>query len=117
MKVVLAIALSAILLPASLAQTNLLALHVSASTRTATSSVPGTNEITFREFTAWVAAANVDYAAQRYSVSISVAEAAVAAAREFQNPSQQLSGGRDLTHSGGQLWDVEFSSLKGGNNE
>ena len=66
----------------------------------ATNSVPTTNEITFAEFLNEVAEANLDYAAQRYNVSI--AEAAVAAAKEFQNPTLQLNGGRDVTHGGDQ---------------
>ena len=67
---------------------------------TVTNSVPTTNEITFAEFLNEVAEANLDYAAQRYNVSI--AEAAVAAAKEFQNPTLQLNGGRDVTHGGDQ---------------
>ncbi len=59
-----------------------------------------TNEITFGEFLSEVAAANLDYTAQRYNVSI--AQAAMAAAREFPNPTVQLAGGRDVTHSGEQ---------------
>ena len=65
-----------------------------------TNSVPATNEITFGEFLTEVTAANLDYAAQRYNVSI--AEAAIAAAKEFQNPILQLSGGRDVTHTGSE---------------
>jgi cobalt-zinc-cadmium efflux system outer membrane protein len=61
---------------------------------------PATNEITFDEFLNEVAAANLDYAAQRYNVPI--AEAAIAAAREFPNPTVQLNGARDVTHSGDQ---------------
>jgi cobalt-zinc-cadmium efflux system outer membrane protein len=57
-----------------------------------------TNEITFEQFLNEVAVANLDYAAQRYNVSI--AKAAIAAAKEFPNPTLQLSGGRDVTHSG-----------------
>src|SRR5262249_31055361 len=45
-----------------------------------------------------VAVANLDYAAQRYNVSI--AQAAIAAAKEFPNPTLQLGGGRDVTHGG-----------------
>lgn len=63
-------------------------------------SAPSTNEITFDEFLNEVVAANLDYAAQRYNVSI--AEAAVAAAREFPNPTAQLNGARDVTHGGNQ---------------
>ena len=59
-----------------------------------------TNEITFSEFLSEVATANLDYAAQRYNVSI--AQAAIAAAKEFENPALQLNGGRDVTHSGSQ---------------
>src|SRR5262249_54092399 len=47
-----------------------------------------------------VATANLAYAAERYNVSI--AQAAIAAAKEFPNPSLQLAGGRDVTHSGSQ---------------
>jgi cobalt-zinc-cadmium efflux system outer membrane protein len=63
-----------------------------------TNSVATTNEITFEQFLNEVAASNLDYAAQRYNVSI--AQAAIAAAKEFPNPTLQLSGGRDVTHSG-----------------
>src|SRR5947207_11829343 len=63
-----------------------------------TNSVPATNEISFADFLNELVAANLDYAAQRYNVSI--AQAAVAAAKEFQNPTLQLNGGRDVTHSG-----------------
>lgn len=69
--------------------------------RAETNSVPGTNELTFTAFLDEVAAANLDYAAQRYSVSI--AQAAVAAAKAFQNPTLQFSGARDVTHSGSEL--------------
>jgi cobalt-zinc-cadmium efflux system outer membrane protein len=65
-----------------------------------TNSVPTTNEITFDQFLNEVVAANLDYAAQRYNVSI--AQAAIAAAKEFQNPTLQLSGAGDVTHSGSQ---------------
>lgn len=65
-----------------------------------TNSLPATNEITFREFLAEVAEANLDYAAQRYNVSI--AQAAIAAAKQFQNPNLQLNGAFDVTHSGSQ---------------
>ena len=57
-----------------------------------------TNEISLDQFLNEVAAANLDYAAQRYNVSI--ARATIAAAREFANPTLQLNGGRDVTHSG-----------------
>jgi cobalt-zinc-cadmium efflux system outer membrane protein len=65
-----------------------------------TNSLPATNEITFSEFLAEVAQANLEYAAQRYNVSI--AEAAIAAAKQLQNPTLQLNGARDVTHSGSQ---------------
>jgi len=57
-----------------------------------------TNEISLEQFLNEVAVANLDYAAQRYNVSI--AQAAIATAREFPNPTLQLDGGRDITHSG-----------------
>lgn len=59
-----------------------------------------TNEITFAEFLNGVAESNLDYAAQRYNVSI--AQTAIFMAKEFQNPTLQLSGGRDVTHGGRQ---------------
>ena len=65
-----------------------------------TNSLPATNEITFNEFLSEVAKANLDYAAQRYNVSI--AQAAIAAAKQFQNPNLQLNGAVDVTHSGSQ---------------
>ena len=67
-----------------------------------------TNQITFEVFLSEVAAANLDYAAQRYNVSI--AQAAVAAAREFPNPTVQLSGGRDVTHSGDQRMPTTYGA-------
>src|SRR5262245_50142047 len=57
-----------------------------------TNSIPATNEITFEQFLKEVAEANLDYAAQRYNVSI--AEAAVAAAKVFPNPTLNLGGSR-----------------------
>lgn len=60
-----------------------------------TNSIPATNEISFNEFLNEVAAANLDYAAQRYNVDI--AKAAVAIAKEFPNPTLALNGDRDLT--------------------
>jgi cobalt-zinc-cadmium efflux system outer membrane protein len=57
-----------------------------------------TNEITFDQFLNEVASANLDYAAQRYNVSI--AQAGIAAAREFPNPVLQVNSGSDITHSG-----------------
>jgi cobalt-zinc-cadmium efflux system outer membrane protein len=59
---------------------------------------PAVSELTFPAFLNEVVAANLDYAAQRYNVSI--AEVAVAAAKEFPNPTLQLSGNRDMTHHG-----------------
>ena len=53
-----------------------------------TNSIPATNEITLDEFLNEVAAANLDYAAQRYNVDI--AKAAVAIAKEFPNPNLNL---------------------------
>ena len=83
------------------AQTNSFAATGEALTNgIAHGAVPGTNEITFSKFLNEVGAANLDYAAQRYNVSI--AEAAVAAAKEFQNPSLQVNGGRDVTQGGDQ---------------
>jgi len=63
-----------------------------------TNSIPSTNEITFAEFLHEAVSANLEFAAQRYNLSI--VEAAVAAARQFQNPTMELSGGRDVTHNG-----------------
>lgn len=60
--------------------------------------LPLPHEITLAQFLNEVATANLEYAAQRYQVSL--AQAAVAAAREFQNPSLQVFGGRDVTHGG-----------------
>jgi cobalt-zinc-cadmium efflux system outer membrane protein len=65
-----------------------------------TNAIPATNAITFTEFLNEVARANLDYAAQRYNVSI--AQAAIAAAKEFPNPTLQLTGARDVTHGGSQ---------------
>lgn len=70
------------------------------STWTVTNSVPSTNDITFAEFLNEVAQANLDYAAQRYNVDI--AKAAVAIAKEFPNPTLNLSGARDLRFHGDQ---------------
>jgi cobalt-zinc-cadmium efflux system outer membrane protein len=66
-----------------------------------TNSVPATNEITFDQFLNEVAAANLDYAAQRYNVDI--AKAAVAIAKEFPNPTLSLGGARDLRFHGEYL--------------
>jgi cobalt-zinc-cadmium efflux system outer membrane protein len=68
------------------------------STWVVTNSFPATNEITFHEFLSEVAAANLDYAAQRYNVDI--AKAAVAIAKEFPNPTLSLSGNRDMRFHG-----------------
>lgn len=59
-----------------------------------TPSVPATNEITFAQFLNEVAAANLDYAAQRYNVDI--AKAAIAIAKEFPNPTLSLGGSHEL---------------------
>lgn len=59
-----------------------------------TNSVPSTNEISFKEFLNEVAQANLDYAAQRYNVSI--AKAAVAISKEFPNPVLSLNGSKDV---------------------
>lgn len=59
-----------------------------------TNSLPATNDIALPEFLNEVAAANLDYAAQRYNVDI--AKAAVAIAKEFPNPTLSLSGGKDV---------------------
>lgn len=59
-----------------------------------TNSLPATNDITLPEFLNEVAAANLDYAAQRYNVDI--AKAAVAIAKEFPNPTLSLNGGKDV---------------------
>ena len=65
-----------------------------------TNSVPATNEITLDEFLNEVAAANLDYAAQRYNVDI--AKAAVAISQEFPNPNLNLGDSRDLRYHGSQ---------------
>jgi cobalt-zinc-cadmium efflux system outer membrane protein len=70
------------------------------ATWTVTNSVPATNEITLTEYLTEVAAANLDYAAQRYSVDI--AKAAVAIAKEFPNPNLNLGHSRDLRFHGSQ---------------
>jgi len=67
----------------------------SPASRSVMSSVPATNIITFTEFLDEVARANLDYAAQRYNVSI--AQAAIAAAREFSNPKLDLSADSDIS--------------------
>lgn len=63
-------------------------------------SVPASaaREIRFDEFLEETARANLEYAAQRYNLPL--AQAAVAAAREFKNPTLGLNSGRDVTHSG-----------------
>ena len=65
-----------------------------------TNSAPATNEITLAGFLSEVAAANLDYAAQRYNVDL--ARAAVALAREFPNPNLSLGDSRDLRYHGSQ---------------
>lgn len=70
-----------------------------------TNSAPATNELTFPDFLNEVAAANLDYAAQRYNVDIT--KAAVAIAREFPNPTLSLSGSRDLRYHGVRASDPE----------
>ncbi len=80
------------------------------SEQAVTNSLERTNGITFNEFLAQVASDNLDYAAQRYNVSI--AEAAITAAKLFPNPTLQLNGARDVTHSGSQrMPDVAGASL------
>ncbi len=98
-KSTLAAALLLMFLSAGSAQTNSFA-RVGApwADGAVTHSVLHTNEITFGDFLSEAATANLDYAAQRYAVSI--AEAAVAAAEEFHNPTLQVNGGRDITHDG-----------------
>lgn len=54
-----------------------------------------TNGITFQDFLAEVVSANLDYAARRYEMT--VAQAAVAAARVFPNPKLSGQGMRDFT--------------------
>jgi len=63
-----------------------------------TNSIPATNEITLDEFLNEVAAANLDYAAQRYNVDI--AKAAVAIAKEFPNPTLNLGDNHELRYQG-----------------
>jgi cobalt-zinc-cadmium efflux system outer membrane protein len=70
------------------------------ATWTVTNSVPATNATTLDEFLNEVAAANLDYAAQRYNVDI--ARAAVAIAKEFPNPILNLGDSRDLRFHGSQ---------------
>jgi len=70
---------------------------------TVTNSIPATNEITFRDFLNELATANLDYAAQRYSVDI--AKAAIAIAKEFPNPTLNFGGSRDLRFHGEYLPD------------
>lgn len=57
---------------------------------------PNETKITFNEFLAEVACSNLDFAAQRYNVSI--AEAQLVAAKVSPNPVLQLGYGRDITH-------------------
>jgi cobalt-zinc-cadmium efflux system outer membrane protein len=65
-----------------------------------TNSVMATNEITLTGFLKEVAAANLDYAAQRYNLDI--ARAAVAIAKEFPNPNFNLGDSRDMRFHGSQ---------------
>jgi len=61
-----------------------------------TNSIPATNEITLDEFLNEVASVNLDYAAQRYNVDI--AKAAVAIAKEFQNPTFNVGYNTELRY-------------------
>ncbi|MGA2870156.1 MAG: TolC family protein [Verrucomicrobiota bacterium] len=70
-------------------------------------SIPATNEITLDEFLNEVASANLDYAAQRYNVDI--AKAAVAIAREFQNPTLNLGDNHELRFAGRYVNGVDQS--------
>jgi outer membrane protein, heavy metal efflux system len=72
-----------------------------------TNSIPATNEITLDEFLNEVAEANLDYAAQRYNVDI--AKAAVAIAREFQNPTLNLGDSHELRYAGRYVNGVDQS--------
>ena len=72
-----------------------------------TNSIPATNEITLDEFLNEVAEANLDYAAQRYNVDI--AKAAVAIAREFQNPTLNLGDSHELRFAGRYVNGVDQS--------
>jgi cobalt-zinc-cadmium efflux system outer membrane protein len=56
--------------------------------------------VTFKNFLSEVASGNLDYAAERYNVSI--AEAAVAAAKMFPNPTLDLGTNDDITLHGRQ---------------
>lgn len=56
--------------------------------------------IGLEDYLSKVAASNLGYAAQRYNVS--VAEAAIMAARVFQNPVLQIGNMRDISNSGSQ---------------
>jgi cobalt-zinc-cadmium efflux system outer membrane protein len=78
------------------------------ATWTVTNSLAATNAITFPEFLNEVVRANLDYAAQRYNVSIALA--AVAAAKEFPNPIAQLNGERDVTHGGSQRMPTTYGA-------
>jgi len=72
-----------------------------------TNSVPATDEITLEEFLNEVAAANLDYAAQRYNVDI--AKAAVAIAKEFPNPTLNLGDSHELRFAGRYVNGVDQS--------
>jgi len=74
----------------------LAALDTPTAAAPAATGVPTTVELTFNEFMTEVAASNLDYAVQRYSVSI--AEAQLAAAKIFlPNPQAQLGYSQDIT--------------------
>lgn len=71
-----------------------------------TNSAPATNAITFDEFLNEVAAANLDYAAQRYNVDM--ARVAVAISKEFPNPTLNLGGSKDVRN-----WDRRLRDQNG----
>jgi cobalt-zinc-cadmium efflux system outer membrane protein len=72
-----------------------------------TQSAPATNAIALPEFLNEVAAANLDYAAQHYSVDM--AKAAIAIAREFPNPTLNLGDSHELRFQGRTLNGVDQS--------
>ena len=92
------LAAPAILLSAKIVFADSLPANPAAPLKTwsVTNSIPATNEITLAEFLNEVAAANLDYAAQRYNVDI--AKAAVAVAREFQNPALNVGYNTELRY-------------------
>lgn len=67
---------------------------------TASVEVGKAEQITFETFLAEVLANNLDYAAERYNVSI--AETLQVAARVFPNPQLEFSGERDVTYHGSE---------------